>query len=71
MAEDTRVLVLTRDEIESMLRLEDSIEVVEQGFKEYNSGRTVIPFPVAQLIPDHNGDIHIKPGYIKGYPHIP
>ena len=68
MAEDSRVLVLTKEEIESILKLEDSIEAVEEGFKAYNSGRTVIPFPVAQLVPDHNGDVHIKPGYIKGYP---
>lgn len=68
MAEDSRVLVLTKEEIESILKLEDSIEAVEEGFKAYNSGRAVIPFPVAQLVPDHNGDVHIKPGYIKGYP---
>ncbi|MCU0851959.1 MAG: ornithine cyclodeaminase family protein [Thermoplasmata archaeon] len=68
MTENPRILVLTKDEIESILKLEDSIEAVADGFMAYNSGRTVIPFPVAQLIPDHSGDIHIKPGYIKGYP---
>lgn len=68
MAADPGVLVLKKEEIESILKLEDSIEAVEEGFKAYNSGRTVIPFPVAQLVPDHNGDVHIKPGYIKGYP---
>jgi ectoine utilization protein EutC len=61
------VLVLTKEEIESVLTMEDAIEAVEDGFKAYNSDRAVIPFPVALQVPDHNGDIHIKPGYIKGY----
>jgi ornithine cyclodeaminase len=62
------VLVLTKEEIESLLTIEESIEAVEDGFKAYNSGKAVLPFPVALLIPDHSGDIHIKPGYLKGYP---
>jgi ornithine cyclodeaminase len=61
------VLVLTKEEIESVITIEDAIEAVSDGFKAYNSDRTVIPFPVALQVPDHNGDIHIKPGYIKGY----
>lgn len=61
------VLVLTKREIESVLTIEDAIEAVQDGFKAYNSGKAVVPFPVALQIPDHNGDIHIKPGYIKGY----
>ena len=60
-------MVLTKEEIESVLTIEDAIDAVENGFKAYNSGRAVIPFPVALQVPDHNGDIHIKPGYIKGY----
>src|SRR5512136_2028839 len=68
MKDDGRVLVLTKEQIESLLTLEDSIEAVEDGFKAYNSGKAVLPFPVALLVPDHNGDIHIKPGYLKGYP---
>jgi len=67
MKKDAKVLVLTKEEIESVLTIEDAIEVVEEGFKAFNSGRAIIPFPVALQVPDHNGDIHIKPGYIKGY----
>jgi len=61
------VLVLTKQEIESVLTIEDAISAVQDGFKAYNSGKAVVPFPVALQIPDHGGDIHIKPGYIKGY----
>jgi len=67
MKPGNRVLVLTKEEIESVLTIEDTIEVVEEGFKAFNSGRAIVPFPVALQVPDHNGDIHIKPGYIKGY----
>lgn len=66
MSNKDKVLVLTKDEIESVITIEDAISAVEDGFKAYNSGKTVTPFPVALLVPDHKGDIHIKPGYIKG-----
>jgi ornithine cyclodeaminase len=67
MKEGNEVLVLTKEQIESVLTIEDAIEAVEDGFKAYNSGRAIVPFPVALDVPDHNGDIHIKPGYIKGF----
>ncbi len=67
MNDKGEVLVLTKEEIESVITIEDAIAAVEEGFKAYNSGKTVMPFPVALQIPDHKGDIHIKPGYIKGY----
>jgi len=63
-----QLLLLTKEQIESVLTIEDAIEAVAEGFKAYNSGKTVVPFPVALQIPDHAGDVHIKPGYIKGYP---
>ena len=61
------VLVLNKEEIESVITIDDAIEAVEEGFKAFNSGKAVIPFPVALQVTDHSGDIHIKPGYIKGY----
>jgi len=61
------VLVLSKEEIESVITIDDAIEAVEEGFMAYNSGKAVIPFPVALQVPDHSGDVHIKPGYIKGY----
>jgi len=61
------VLVLNKEEIESVITIDEAIEAVEDGFKAYNSGKAVIPFPVALQVPDHSGDIHIKPGYVKGY----
>ena len=68
MEPGNEVLVLRKEDIEAVITIEDAIEAVEDGFKALASGKAVIPFPVALEVPDHNGDIHIKPGYVKGYP---
>jgi len=59
-------LLLTKEEIESVITIEDSINAVAEGFKAFNSGKAVIPFPVALKIEENKGDVHIKPGYMKG-----
>ncbi len=66
MGDLTKVLVLTKEDIESLVTMEDAIAAVREGFKAYNSDRAVVPFPVALNVPDGNGDVHIKPGYVKG-----
>lgn len=66
MVDLTKVLVLTKEDIESLVTMEDAIAAVREGFKAYNSDRAVVPFPVALNVPDGNGDVHIKPGYVKG-----
>lgn len=58
--------MLTKEQIRTVLTLEDCISAVEDAFRAFNSGKAVVPFPVALLVPDHSGDIHIKPGYIEG-----
>jgi len=60
------VLLLTKEQIQSVITIEDTIRVVEEGFKAYNSGRAVIPFPVGLQIEEKRGEVHIKPGYLKG-----
>jgi len=62
----SKVLILTKEDIESLVTMEDAIAAVEEGFKAFNSDRAVVPFPVALNVPDGHGDIHIKPGYMKG-----
>jgi ornithine cyclodeaminase len=66
MGDKSRVLVLTKEDIESLVTMEDAIAAVREGFKALNSDRAVVPFPVALNVPDGNGDVHIKPGYVKG-----
>jgi len=66
MGSKSEVLLLTKEQIQSVLTLEDTIRVVEEGFKAFNSGRAVIPFPVGLQIQENKGEVHIKPGYLKG-----
>ncbi len=66
MGEMSKVLVLTKEDIESLVTMDDAIAAVEEGFKAFNSDRAVVPFPVALNVPDGHGDIHIKPGYMRG-----
>lgn len=66
MGRENEVLVLTKEQIQSVLTMEDTIRVVEEGFKAFNSGRAVIPFPVSLEIQENMGEVHIKPGYLKG-----
>ncbi len=68
MADGPDVLVLTKEDIESLVTMEDAIAAVEEAFRAFNSDWAVVPFPVALNIPDGHGDIHIKPGYVKGSP---
>lgn len=49
-----------------MVTMDDAIAAVEEGFKAFNSDKAIVPFPVALDVPDGHGDIHIKPGYMKG-----
>jgi len=66
MERKNEVLLLTKEQIQSVLTMEDTIRVVEEGFKAFNSGRTVIPFPINLQIQENKGEVHIKPGYLKG-----
>ena len=66
MGDISKVLVLAKEDIESLVTMDDAITAVEEGFKAYNSDRAVVPFPVALNVPDGNGDVHIKPGYVIG-----
>ena len=57
--------ILNRIEIEHLLKSVDLCPLIEQGFKAYSSGKTVIP-PIGELsFKDPPGDVHIKYGYIK------
>ena len=66
MGSKNEVLMLTKEQIQSVLTMEDTIKVVEEGFKAFNSGKMIIPFPVGLQIQENRGEVHIKPGYLKG-----
>lgn len=57
--------VIRLDDIKSILPSIDVIAAMEEGFKQYSNGNTIVP-PVGELLFDNpKGDAHIKYGYIK------
>ena len=57
--------VIRLNDIKSMLKSIDVVTEMEEGFKQYSNGNTVVP-PVGELLFDNpKGDAHIKYGYIK------
>ncbi|MEP3209988.1 MAG: hypothetical protein ABJN95_12395 [Maribacter sp.] len=58
-------LVFELEKIKSLLKDVDVVTAIEEGFKQYSNGNTVVP-PVGELLfEDPPGDVHIKYGYIK------
>ncbi len=52
-------------EIKESLKLIDVLPLIEQGFVAYSQGLAVVP-PVAELVlEEHEGEVHIKYGYLK------
>lgn len=57
--------VIRLNDIKSVLKSIDVVTEMEEGFKQYSNGNTVVP-PVGELLFDNpKGDAHIKYGYIK------
>ncbi len=62
------MLLLTRSDIEPILTIGDTINVVEQGFAALASGQVVMPQRVATPISEHGG-LHLSmPAYVTGEP---
>ncbi len=57
--------IILLDEIKKIIESMDVIGAMEEGFKQYSNGNTIVP-PVAELLfEDPPGEAHIKYGYIK------
>jgi len=57
--------VIRLSDIKSILKSIDVVTEMEEGFKQYSNGNTVVP-PVGELLfYNPKGDAHIKYGYIK------
>ncbi|MFC1564180.1 ornithine cyclodeaminase family protein [candidate division KSB1 bacterium] len=61
------IFSLNKSDLEKIIDYNEIIDVVEQSFADYNSGKAVIP-PVTNLdIEEREGEIHIKSSHIPGY----
>lgn len=56
--------IFTRKQIETVLPDLDLIPAIEEGFRRYSMGQSVVP-PVGELLLD-KGEVHIKYGYLQG-----
>ncbi|MEM8892842.1 MAG: hypothetical protein AAGD28_32985 [Bacteroidota bacterium] len=62
-------LILKLEEIKRLLPEADLFKDIMRGFVAFTKGEAVIP-PVGELlIPEHEGEVHIKYGYLKSAPY--
>ena len=62
------MLVLTREEVASLLSMTETIEAVEEGFARLSAGEVVMPQRAATTIGPHAG-LHLSmPAYVSGDP---
>ncbi len=58
------MLFLSDADIEKLLTMEETIETVEQAFKEYAKGNAVLPTRSTIMVPKYNGSISFMPSYL-------
>lgn len=65
----TSVLLLREDEVRGCLDMRSCIEVISAAFASYSGGGAELPAVIHLDIPEHEGEIHVKGGYIHGGDH--
>lgn len=63
------VLLVTEDEVRSVLDMTTCIETVESAFTAYSGGRAELPAVIALEVLEAGGEIHVKGGYLHGGAH--
>lgn len=58
------MLFLSDADIEKIISMSETIDVVEKAFKEFEEGNVVLPPRSTIMIPNHNGSISLMPSYI-------
>lgn len=60
------MLFLSDSDIAKLLTMEETIDAVEQAFKEYAKGGVVMPPRSTIMVPRYNGSISFMPSYLTG-----
>lgn len=58
-------IILNNMEVNNLLSLKETLEAVKNAYMAYNSNQVVQPSIVSIDVPDYNGEIDIKSGYIR------
>jgi len=59
-------LLLTRQDVEAVLTMEDAIDAVEEAFRQHQLGTAQLPLRTPIRVPEHNGLVLFMPAYIGG-----
>src|SRR3989304_6331564 len=62
------ILLLRELEIRTLLDPAACIAVVEEAFTAYATGRAALPGVLHLDVPEHQGEVHIKAGHLRGGP---
>ena len=60
------MLLVSDGDVEKLLTMEETIDAVEQAFKEYAKGDAVMPPRSTIMVPKYNGSISFMPSYLTG-----
>jgi ornithine cyclodeaminase/alanine dehydrogenase len=60
------VLLLSRKDIESFLTIQDTIDIVEEAFKEYQQGTVKMPLRSVIAVEKHAGSVLYMPALLQG-----
>ncbi len=60
------IRVLNEAQIRKAVTIDEAISAVEKAFIAYSTKQASLPAVIQLDVPDHNGEIHIKAGYIFG-----
>ncbi|MBI3078897.1 MAG: ornithine cyclodeaminase [Deltaproteobacteria bacterium] len=59
------MLVLTRQDLEALLTMEEVIDAVEAGFRQYAEGGCRVPLRLGLEVPEHAGSLLLMPSYTR------
>ncbi|HEY7429991.1 MAG TPA: hypothetical protein VH641_04575 [Streptosporangiaceae bacterium] len=62
------VRVLDRGDIQRLVSMSDAIGAVREAFAAADRGEAVTPEPLSLHLPDVDGELHVKGGYLAGAP---
>ena len=60
------VLLLSRENIGSLLKMEEVIQAVEEGFRQYGLGNVLMPVRQSIVLERYNGMMLTMPAYVNG-----
>jgi alanine dehydrogenase len=61
---DSTTLIISRDDVEKILKMPDAVDAVEGVFKEHGLGKVQMPAKIYLDLPEYRGDFRAMPAFI-------